>query len=263
MADYQGKLTGAQIDALPGEISKKQERLSVTSLDNGNVRIDFGTGITKDFMPATPSGDPLHYAYEAAGAVWNPSTGYWEYRAKEGGLVDLTNDDMRVCYSEAWLNSSVNSGVFFNTQARTTINYMVWTATYNFDNSIRGTNLEVVFLRGRGSSALPKSMIGTLCFCPKLKVIADVIDLQYNASDVELRNCPLLTTVWLKNAKKSIILSASSKLSIESLLYMINNAAPTSQIIIKLHPVVYSHASTDPEVVAALAAQPLVTLASA
>ena len=49
----------------------KQEKLTLEVLNNGNIKIGNLNGQTKEFMPATPSGDPMHYAYEAMGAEYN------------------------------------------------------------------------------------------------------------------------------------------------------------------------------------------------
>ena len=58
----------SQIDAMVGA---KQDALQLTVKDNGNIVLSNIQGQSKEFMPATPSGDPMHYAYVAAGAEWN------------------------------------------------------------------------------------------------------------------------------------------------------------------------------------------------
>ena len=58
----------SQIDAMVGA---KQDALTLTVKDNGNIVLSNIQGQSKEFMPATPSGDPMHYAYEAAGAEYN------------------------------------------------------------------------------------------------------------------------------------------------------------------------------------------------
>ena len=55
----------------------------------------------------------------------------------------------------------------------------------------------------------------------------------------------------------------SPNLSKDSVVYMISNAAPTSAISITLHPDAYARLADDAEIVAALEAQPLVSLVSA
>ena len=78
-----------------------------------------------------------------------------------------------------------------------------------------------------------------------------------------LANCRSLRFCNLKNLKLSIDISATSLLEKSSLLYMIENAAPTSSITITLSAYCYNKFSTDADVLAALSAQPLVSLASA
>ena len=60
-----GKADKSEVD----EIKKKQLQLSV--LDNGNIVLSNANGESKEFMPATPSGDPMHYAYIQKGAEYN------------------------------------------------------------------------------------------------------------------------------------------------------------------------------------------------
>ena len=67
---------------------------------------------------------------------------------------------------------------------------------------------------------------------------------------------------YIKNLKLSIEISKTSFLEKDSLLYMIENAVPTSTIYITLSAYCYNKYSNDPDVVAALSAQPLIKLAS-
>ena len=262
-----GLSTNDYTDAEMAQVAKiegKQDTLTLTVKDNGNIVLGNIAGQTKEFMPATPSGDPMHYAYVTAGATWNASTGYWEYRKDEGGLDDLTNEDMRVCYSEAWLNSTLQPGIFFNVAGRTTINRAVWTASIDLTNAYRGVNLEVIFVKGMGSEeAIPKNTLGSFGYCPKLKRIANTINLTYGTRDFEIKGSPLLEYIRLKNIKKNVDIAQCPKISKDSLLYMIHNSAATSAITIKVHADVYAKHSADTDIVAALAAQPLVTLISA
>ena len=76
-------------------------------------------------------------------------------------------------------------------------------------------------------------------------------------------SCYGLVDCKIENIKASVTLSKSSLLSKQSLLYTIDNEAATSAITITLHAVAYARLSTDPDIVAALANHPLVSLASA
>ena len=73
--------------------------------------------------------------------------------------------------------------------------------------------------------------------------------------------CYSLTHANLKNVKFACDLSYSALLSKESLLYLINNEAATSAITIKLASYAYDKWATDPDIVAALANHPNISLA--
>ena len=75
-----------------------------------------------------------------------------------------------------------------------------------------------------------------------------------------LDNSVSLVNIQIKNLKKVFKL-LSPFLSKESLLYMIQNAAPTSAITITLHSNVYDKYIEDPDILSALEAQPNITLA--
>ena len=65
------------------------------------------------------------------------------------------------------------------------------------------------------------------------------------------------------NLKCNLDIHWSPNLSEESVLFMIQNANPTSAITITLHPNAYSRLAEDVDIVAALEAQPLISLVSA
>lgn len=67
----------------------------------------------------------------------------------------------------------------------------------------------------------------------------------------------------IKNLRDSIELDDSPLFSKESLLYMIENAVPEEAITITLSAYSYGKFNDDPDIVAALSAQPLISLASA
>ena len=107
------------------------------------------------------------------------------------------------------------------------------------------------------------SMQGMFSTCARLVNISylDVGNVR-NVTSI-FSDCISLRFCNLKNLKVSIDISATSLLEKSSLLYMIQNAAPTSAITITLSAYCYDKFSNDPDVVAALSAQPLVSLASA
>ena len=72
--------------------------------------------------------------------------------------------------------------------------------------------------------------------------------------------CYSTTTAHLKNVKLAYKLNYCNILSKESLLYIINNEAATSAIIISLRSAVYTRFSEDPDIVAALEAHPNISI---
>lgn len=68
----------------------------VQSVGNATNKIMSQKASTDSFIANTPSGDPMHNAYVAVGAVWNAKTGFWELN----GLTDITNEQMLTIYIE-------------------------------------------------------------------------------------------------------------------------------------------------------------------
>ena len=98
--------------------------------------------------------------------------------------------------------------------------------------------------------------------CSKLRYCNLIIVCSTNLTGV-VQGCANLELFRIKGVKSNLILSACSKISKESVLYIIQNASPVSAITITLHPDAYSRLADDAEIVAALEAQPLVSLVSA
>lgn len=109
-----------EIKDLQKEIATKQQELTLTVLDNGNIRIGNLQGQTKDFMPATPSGDPMHYAYEALGAVYNSGADVITYTPWYS-LVDDAD------YNAKWgLNLIPDNATFVKTLKYNNVDREVW-----------------------------------------------------------------------------------------------------------------------------------------
>lgn len=76
-------------------------------------------------------------------------------------------------------------------------------------------------------------------------------------------NCPKLEYFRIVKLKNNLNFKDSPLLDKECVAYSINKAAPTSTITITLHPDAYARLANDADIVAALEAQPLITLVSA
>ena len=90
------------------------------------------------------------------------------------------------------------------------------------------------------------------------------IEMNFEGSDPAgfgLSASNVLTDVFAKNVNFALNLNTATLLSKDSLLYLINNEAATSAITIKLASYAYDKWATDPDVVAALANHPNISLA--
>lgn len=285
--EYKGKLSAKQIDSLPEEIAKKQNLISVEVLDNGVYRLNLG-GSSLDLMPPTPSGDPMHYAYETEGAIFNASASGIERTAPWGnsvthypgcwylnGIGDITNEQMRKIYSlghiamlgkELQYGGTTDYTKGYATSVRTNLPRI---GGYNGDVSTVGLlayNSCIEVFNGGLSTLVTGGTLalnGSYAFygCSRLKAVVGCGALKLsNISDDTFAGCEALQHINITKLSSSINLQDSPNLSRESLLYMINNSEATSAITIKLNVIPYLNLSTDSEVVKALTEKSHITL---
>lgn len=279
----QEKLTG-----LEEKVNGKQDALTLTVKDNGNIVIANIQGQSKEFMPATPSGDPMHYAYIAAGAEYNDTgadivkdapwadmidddytgdygktvvhkAGYWYLN----GLGDITNEEMNnILLLKYWYCHNTNSSlVADNCRVLVTPANVMLNLQYAFtSSSIVILPYIYPYIGGMNN--------GLLYYATKLVHILSFnkyLDFSWynkNYNDV-FTGCKKLMTFKIKNIKFNISLNMTSYLSVKSVLYMINNEAATSPITITLHNTVYTRCMANADILAALEAHTNVSLASA
>lgn len=277
-------------DAVTKKLATKQDTLTLTIKDNGNIVLSNIQGQSKEFMPATPSGDPMHYAYEAAGAVWNGTgadivktapwadladddadktvvhkAGYWYLN----GLGDITTEQMRDIY-----NNSINFGnlpsldealSYANVRTNFFINHKIGYATVSAVATFTGSKLEVVRICNDEKKFLFLSDIGFLAL--NNKAIKHFIGTLHVSSGKRLGSafsgCSALKTIRIQYLKLNIDFNSSPLLTSKSILYIINNEQATSAITITLHADAYARAMANADIVAALEAHPNVSLASA
>lgn len=235
-------------------ISQVQEALTLTTKANGNIVIGNLAGQSKEFVPATPSGDPLHYAYVAAGAVWNANTGYWEIY----DMKDVTNEQMRRSYNFGHINtndsaplsmysSSSPSYIRFNLP-RTGSNAAYFSAFGSFASA--NYEIEVINLMAThimSADKVERSQIVNASYafnyCENLRRVLSFIDFSTATNVTGMFNrCFRLEQINCFGLKQDISFAYSPLLSKESLLYMINNCASGVSFTITLHPDVYDNA---------------------
>lgn len=216
---------------------------------------DVKNGNTK-YLAATPSGDPMHYAYEAVGAVWNASTGYWEFY----DMKDITNIEMsRALARGSWYAGPNTIGVLaaFNPQSLNAIRFNVartgaWGVTQDMDY-FATTNSYIEFVNMTHDNnlvAMPFTYVTYLnesfSGCSNLRRIYGELELS-NANGVRdaFKGCAKLQDIQLYALKHDISFADSPLLSKESLLYMIDNCASGVSFTITLHPDVDDKCQTE------------------
>jgi hypothetical protein len=286
-------------DDVSEAVSGKQDALTLTVKDNGNIVIGNISGQSKEFMPATPSGDPMHYAYVSAGAVYNDSdeiitkTAPWKtdekWRLEEdgtytyweepaiinhlpkrwylNGLGDIDNQEMNEIYNNGRLQVTNISNLYITT-ARTALACIKTggeSAPFNFTYLLSDGSKIVNLMIHRGGqvyvgvmhAAFTNSVIERIF--PKIELSTS------NTSHVAamFTNASKLLECTLCNIAVSISYANSPNIYKRCILTTIKKCSPTQAITIKLHADAYARIANQPDILAALEAQPLVTLVSA
>lgn len=261
----------AKIEELQAEDTNiKVKTLNLTVKDNGNIVLANADGVSQEFMPATPSGDPMHYMYEKCGAVWNGDTGYWELN----GLTDMTTEDMQDSYLKCnmysdillapakYMNKLFRTNILGNISMAATVPAGPAQLVYRGDSALEILN----FNFKPSGSEIPLYYFTNMdfCFygCKALRSIRGSIKCTNASFTDAFKGCELLTNIKLLNVSKAISFADSPNLSRESLLYLINNAG-TATFTITLHADTYAWASVDEDIQAALAIKTNITLQSA
>lgn len=276
----------------------KDSSLSIEKI--GNVALDLADKVNAlddsnkalflnkiNAMPATPSGDPMHWAYVAAGAEYNDTgadivktgiygdtiihkAGYWYLNE----LGDITNEDMREIYRQSSMVNQRNlSRAYAGFTCRTNLP-LVWEGeclladgfiSMDATNFCIETQIEVFRnpLRDKLSIYPKWSSPSSLFYnSNKLRIIIGEFALSIPPTPVAF-NCNLLEEVRLVELKYNVTFKSCFNLSCASILYMIQNEASTSAIAITLHPNAYARAMADAEILAALEIHTNISLASA
>lgn len=191
--------------------------------------------------------------------LYNAKTGYFEYN----GLTDITTKQMRDILFSQWAiyNNRVQCPINIRTNVVPTRIYTRYAGIDDFVNLMTtfvGSGLEVLKLSRATISVYVSSMTTAFTGCKKLKYIIGVLDLLYVSTSAGVfdafGSCIALEDVQLKNLKCSISFSYSPLLSLDSIQYLVTNAANTSPITVTLHPDAYARL-TDEIITAATAKQ--------
>lgn len=182
--------------------------------------------------------------YVAAGAVYNRNTGFYELN----GLTDITEEQMREIYVQTNPTKRVTDlcSVFASSSIRTNLPFLNRGGFKPIDcyaAFINCSNLEVVALGVEdGVIFYPTRIPYMFHNCIKLRTVIGVLDCgnTNQANDKAFANCRAFENIKLNKLKYSISFGNSPSLSLESLQYLITNAANTSPITVTVHADVYA-----------------------
>lgn len=216
-----------------------------------------------------PKGGYNRALYEAAGAVYNEETGFYELN----GLTDITEEEIVRIYQKSRglnnglvlsnynMNERTNFPLISNKNQAININ-SIDEIGYSYSYTCYTDNEIEIFNLGDGEFIFKKISV-SFSFCNRLKIIKGILDINTLSFYIVFKNLPLLTTIMLKKVSKSVSFPNSPLLSKESILYMIQNSSAKEAITITLHADAYAMAMADIDIQAALAEKTFVSLASA
>lgn len=256
--------TSLEFEDLAEKVNGKQDALTLTVKDNGNIVIGNIQGQTKEFMPATPSGDPMHNYYISLGMTYE--NGFF----KLNGLNLTTSEALKTLKSLRIINLQNRLNGCRGLSFRTNIPDNYPTTYSNDERAIllsscfaENHELEVVNIANNINIEYPLycKMDFTFLNCEKLEKVIDFIKIL--TSTWTFDGCYSLSSINLVKLSISVSFKNCPLLSSNSILFMINNEAATSPITITLHSDAYARAMANADILAALEAHPNVSLASA
>lgn len=226
-ADY-AKQQGDNVAGTVNEIKTAQDELT-TSINNLTTVLN------------TQQGNRALYV--AAGAKYNEQTGFYELN----GLTDITEEEMKVIYVQTNHMDYIENmnDVFSGLNFRTNLGFKhirrVNNRTFNLKNAFReNLNLEVLKLGNSTNDTWVmkcSDMQDFVTYCSNLKEIIGYIECPVV---VNFLRTPLLKEIRFKNIVRNFGIKDSPLISLESLQYLITNAANTSPITVTVHADVYA-----------------------
>lgn len=187
--------------------------------------------------------------YVAAGAVYNEKTGFYELN----GLTDITEEQMRTIYLQTHVMDKLQSfrGAFAGTNFRTNLGFNRSLMQTNarqiqfYDSFRENRSLEVLRISYKDTdvqrSVIVEHLGYAFYFCVKLKNIIGIIRLDRSSGVTSaFDQCLKLQDVKLYGLLTNISFAYSPLISLESLQYLITNAANTSPITVTVHADVYA-----------------------
>lgn len=185
--------------------------------------------------------------YISAGAVYNEQTGFYELN----GLTDITEEQMRVIYNSYIMNLPNDAtALFADFRGRTNIpfngNPGSWVSSVIMKFMCANTSMEVFAVGANGPQSYCTTNNANSMFynCSNMREIVGSLNLIDISNDNNVanifKNCGKLRKANIKNLKVNLSFANSPFISLESLQYLITNAANTSPITVTVHADVYN-----------------------
>ena len=226
--------------------------------------------------------NPLRPLYIAAGAEYNDSGADKTKIAPWGeivthkaghyylnGLGDITEEQMAHIYNAGKITTERPIALYSKMNIRTNLPSVLNGAEstgLSYYYLCNGNNNIEVFLGSLSEVATINNLHATYVNCTNLVHLCNVLDVNSITSPTSLSKftaCYSLVTCKLMNLKVDCSFLNSANVAKNSIMFIVQKASPTSAITITLHPDAYARLADDVEIVAALEAQPLVSLVSA
>lgn len=170
---------------------------------------------------------------------YNPETGYFELN----GLTDITYEEAILIYSK-WSNSNLIREQYWGAKIRTNFPQPLRDVV-NAESAFYGSSIEVVNLTYTSTGWVRCSLhSGIFRQCQHLRRIITPLE-NPGQSSLDFENCRSLEEVRIKNSQpKDLYLSACSKLSFDSVDYIIRNGT-SKGFTVHVHKDVYAKLTGD------------------
>ena len=187
--------------------------------------------------------------YVSAGAVFNETTGYFELN----GLTDISYKEMIAIYRQPIRCGTdlTNEGIFSSdVPLRTTLPLSSWGANQIVNSSMtfaNGSRLEVASLSRMTTYPLRfQAYASFFVNSTYLREVKDRIQVTGGASVTNIfPGCRSLVTARMYGVARDTKFADSPLFSLESIVYLVDNAANTSTITITLHATAYARCQAD------------------
>ena len=245
-------------DFTPEQIAELQQPATEAAKTANEAATEASTAAEKANEAAAkipPPGGYMRGLFESLPEVqFNEGTGYYEVWLKDdSGLDNVTEEEMKQIYQasilfRAAVADKMSICASLDTRAVIPISstqQIMNSDSVSFSNALQGTRCEYIRLStDTNIEAGMRIRGGHLTFGdnPNLKKIMPMgISLYMNTVTTNMfRGCKSLSYFYFQRLKTDISIIDSPLVAIESLTYLIENAANTSAITITVHPEVYA-----------------------